>query len=129
MSTGTSPSRRTRADWEEIARQVLPQLQEGTPLSELRERYDITRLYYLRIELARLGYDLHGRPLKVKPVPGKRPAVAAKHLAERREAGEPYWLLEAETGMSSRQMQRLMDDHGYRGLARGRVTKDRQVHR
>ena len=125
MSTVTTSTRRTRADWEEIAKQILPQLQEGIPLSELRERYDITRLYYLRIELAKLGYDLKGRPLEVRPVAGKRPAVVARHLSTRRGEGEPYWLLEASTGMTERKIKDLLKEHGYGEVARGRITKAR----
>ncbi len=120
MST-TTPARRSRQDWENLAKEILPQLQNGTKMAELRERYDIGYLYHLRIAMAKLGYDLNGEPLNVRPITVKRPDAVIKEIARRRQKGVPFWLLEAESGMSHSQITRGLRDNGFAELAQGRT--------
>lgn len=112
MSTIT-PSQRTREDWEALAEELLPEIQAAGGLTaEMREKHHIGHVYRIKMALAKLGYDIHGEPLKVRPIKAKRPETVAKEIAGRREKGEPYWLLEVEAEMSPPRMQRLMNEHG-----------------
>jgi hypothetical protein len=112
LTTVTS-SQRKREDWEELADQLLPELQaNGGMTAELRKQHGIRSVYRLQIALGRKGFDLHGRPLEVKPINAKRPDVVAKQIAGRRSKGEPFWLLEVESGLNRQQMERLLQEYG-----------------
>lgn len=112
--TTVAPSQRTREDWEELAEKLLPSLQEhGGITPEVRSKYGIGYVYGLKMALAKKGFNIHGQPLQVKPIAAKRPDAVAKHIANRRKKGEPYWLLEVESGMTHHQMTHLLREHGY----------------
>jgi hypothetical protein len=114
--------RRSREDWKTLAQEILPALQSGTTISELRERYSIGQTYTLKVELAKLGFSLQGRPLSIEPVEGKKPETLAKRIAKRREKGEPMWSLEVASGLGYADLQALLREHGFANLAEGRTT-------
>ena len=112
--TTTASSQRKREDWETLASEILPSIQEhGGITPELRKKHDIGYLYRLQIALAKQGYDIHGKPIQVKPIQAKRPDAVAKQIAERRQKGEPFWLLEVASGMTHTQMAKLLGEHGH----------------
>ncbi len=125
MATVTKSERRTREDWEALAKEVLPELKSGVPFSELSKRYGVKHVYPLRVAIAELGYDLKGQPLpeRVRPITVKRPEAVAKQVAARREKGSPFWLLSVETGLPGNSVKKLLSEHGYEHLL-GRATKN-----
>lgn len=113
MLSTVTPSQRTREDWKTLAEELLPAIQaEGGLTTEMKQEHGIGHDYRMKMALAEIGYDIHGNPLKIRPLKAKRPDAVAKEIVTRREKGEPYWLLEVETGMSPTRMQKLMEEHG-----------------
>lgn len=125
MATTSRRLRRSPEDWEQIAREIRPQLQAGTPLSKLQEQFG-SNTYAAQVALARIGSDPRGNDLRLRPITGSRPKTIAKRIAERRAAGEAFWQIEAEVDphMSYREIKELLREHGYGEYASGRVPRN-----
>lgn len=111
-TTTTTRTRRSSEDWDALARELLPELQAGRKVSDLTDRIGSNDEAF-RTALARIGYDPHGNPLKLKSISARTDATLAKRVAARRENGAPWWLVMAETRMSYAKLNRILREHGY----------------
>lgn len=116
---------RSNEEWDKLAREVIvPALQAGTTMTELRAQYGAG--VTIRRALARIGYNTKGQKMQVLRTTGSRPQVRAKRVAERREAGAPWWLLEMETEMSADALKADVAKYANAELASGRVIISRR---
>lgn len=123
MTTST-PSQRSQEDWENLAEQIIPEIEaQGGLTPELREKYNIGSVYRLKKALARRELDIHAKPLKVRPIKAKRADLRAKEIANRRANGTPSWLLEVEAGMSSSAIEKFLGEHGFAKTTNGSSEK------
>lgn len=103
---------RSAADWDELAREILPELQSGARVSDFAGRIG-SNTDALRTALALQGFDPRGNPLEVTPLTGATPKTRAKRIAKRRQEKAPWWLLKAESGMSYTEMTTALHEHGF----------------
>lgn len=112
MATTTPRPRRSPADWETLARELLPELQDGKSFADLEERIG-ANTDALRTALAQLGYNPHGEPMKLREIAARTPRTLARRVALRRLDGAPWWLISAETGKSYSELTGLLASQGY----------------
>lgn len=103
---------RSAADWDALATEILPELQQGRRISDFADRIG-TNADALRTALARQGFDPRGEALDVKEITASRPSTLAKRVAARRQEKAPWWLLIAETKKSYGELIALLRDHGF----------------
>jgi hypothetical protein len=122
------PSRRpnrTQADWDKLALEtIVPALQAGTSMTEIRSRYGAGPT--IRRALDRVGYNTKGEKVTATKVAGSNTKVLANRVAARRKAGAAWWRLEHETGRSMDELKAILAKHGHANLAEGRVVTSKR---
>jgi hypothetical protein len=116
---------RTDDEWDELARgTIVPLLQDGTTMTEVRKRYGQGAT--IRAALARVGYNTKGQPLELQRITGSRPYILANRVAERRKAGVAWWQVELEAGKPRAELEALLRKHGHEDVVSGRVIKTKE---
>lgn len=103
---------RSPAEWDELAMEILPELQSGSRISDFTDRIG-SNADALRTALARKGFDHQGNPIEVTPVTASTPKTLAKRIAKRRQEKTPWHRLKVETGMSYGEMTSLLREFDY----------------
>src|SRR5437763_353440 len=115
MSTTTRNAvRLSHEDKLKLVPELVTKLQSGTKFSQIR-RDPSYPSSGLRKALAAAGYNTKGEPIEgvVKPLKGSSAKVLAKRVAEHRAAGDAWWRLELATGKTTRELRKLLADHGH----------------
>lgn len=111
-TTASTRSRRSHEDWDQLAREILPELQAGRRISDFEDRIG-TNSDALRTALARMGFDPHGEPMKLKVINAATDKTLAKRVARRRREKAPWWLIMAETDRPYGDLVRGLVENGY----------------
>lgn len=119
--------KRTDDEWDELfTSEILPALQAGTTMTELRSTYGRSecirqaarRAGYASTSAARRG-ERNFTQLKVKGVNKK---VLANRIAARRQDGASWNTLRLQTGLDRDELMALLKAHGHDGVTDGRVV-------
>jgi hypothetical protein len=114
MSTNTDrAARMTHEDKLKLVPELVKKLKSGTTFSQIR-RDPAYPSSGLRKALAASGYNTRGEAIE-KPVTATKASgkALAKRVATARAAGSAWWRLELETGKRTRELKKLLSEHGF----------------